>query len=52
MTDDEWHRWLYKMGTGWLGWPDEVVLGVPIPRLCLAFEGLVEFQKAINGVKE
>lgn len=48
----EFHEHLFKMGTGWLGWPAPVVLATPMPQLELAIAGRRELLHAIFGAPE
>jgi hypothetical protein len=48
----EFYEWLFKIGTGWLGWPPAVVLATPIPQLEMAFAGRSEMLRAIFGGSE
>lgn len=52
MTFEEYLEWLFKIGTGWLGWPPAVVLGSTMRELRLAYEGKVDMLKAVYGGTE
>jgi len=52
VTFGEYLEWLFKVGTGWLGWPPAVVLGSTMRELRLAYEGKVDMLKAIYGSNE
>lgn len=49
MSHAEFFRELFKLGTGWLGWPPAVVLATPIPMLTVAIEGRMDLLRAIFG---
>lgn len=40
---------LFRVGTGWLGWPPAVVLDAPLPHLIEAQRGRVEMLNGIFG---
>lgn len=40
---------LFKMATGWLGWPPETAWNATMPEILQAFEGHVDKLKAIHG---
>lgn len=40
---------LFRVGTGWLGWPPAVVLDTPLPQLIEAQRGRVEMLNGIFG---
>ncbi len=48
----EYFEHLFKVGTGWLGWPPAVVLAAPIPQLELAITGRRELLQSIFGAPE
>lgn len=52
MTFEEYLEWLFKVGTGWLGWPPPIVLGSTLRELRLAYEGKIDMLKAIHGSAE
>lgn len=45
----EYFEHLFKMGTGWLGWPPAVVLAAPIPQLEMAIAGRQDLLQSIFG---
>lgn len=49
MTFAEYLDWLFKIGTGWLGWPPPIVLGCTMRELLLAYQGKIDMLKAIHG---
>ncbi|MDQ0347862.1 hypothetical protein [Ancylobacter vacuolatus] len=49
MTFADYCEWLFKIGTGWLGWPPAIVLSSTMRELRLAYEGKVSMLKAIHG---
>lgn len=42
MTHEQFHEELFGYGTGWLGWPPEVVWHTPIPLLELAIAARID----------
>lgn len=52
MSHAEFYEWLFKIGTGWLGWPPAVVLATPMPQLEMAFAGRTDMFRAIFGGSE
>ena len=48
MSPGEFAEYLFKLGTGWLGWSPDLVLDTPIPQLMLALEGKIDFAKKTN----
>lgn len=52
MTFDELRRWLFKTGTGWLGWSPEVTKQSHMQEIIIAYEGMIEKLKAIHGSSE
>ena len=52
MSQSEFHEWLFKAATGWLGWPPAAVLATPMPMIEAAFEGRMDMLKAIFGGAE
>lgn len=52
MTFAEYCAWLFKIGTGWLGWAPAAVLASTMPELLLAHEGKIDMLKAIHGSAE
>ncbi len=48
VTYEEWVDTLYKTGTGWLGWPPEIVMTTTIGALQLAIEGKIDFVRKTN----
>lgn len=49
MSFAEYCEWLFKVGTGWLGWPPATVLTSTMRELRLAYDGKVEMLRAIYG---
>ncbi|WGD32012.1 hypothetical protein AncyloWKF20_09415 [Ancylobacter sp. WKF20] len=49
MTFGEYLEWLFKIGTGWLGWPPAVVMGCTMRELRLAYDGKLDMLRAIHG---
>lgn len=52
MSMAEFYEHLFKMGTGWLGWPASIVLATPMPQLELAIAGRRELLQSIFGAPE
>lgn len=52
MTGQQVAAQYYKHATGWLGWDPQTALATPMPLIRMAFEGLVDFHKAQNGVED
>lgn len=48
----DFHRDLFKMATGWLGWSPEQTYSATIPEIMLAIEGHVDLLKATNGAAD
>lgn len=49
MSLAEYHAWLFKTATGWLGWSPAEALASPMPMIEAAYEGRVDMLKAIFG---
>lgn len=53
MSHDEFFEWLFKVGTGVLGWPPEVTLDADMTDIMIAYEarlGLIgDVLKAVFG---
>ena len=43
---------LYRIGTGWLGWPPSVTLDATPAEITEAYKGRIEFMRAIFGSSE
>lgn len=52
MSHAEFYEWLFKIGTGWLGWPPAIVLATPMPQIEMAFSGRTDMLRAIFGGSE
>lgn len=52
MTFDELVKWLYKIGTGWLGWNPADTRSAHMQEIILAYEGHIDKLKAIHGSSE
>lgn len=52
MTFEEFAVWLYKVGTGWLGWSPHDTRHAHMQEITLAFEGHVDKLKAIHGTND
>lgn len=52
MTFEELMKWLYKAGTGWLGWNPDIVRAAHMQEIILAYEGKTEQLKAVYGVND
>jgi len=48
----DYHERLYRLGTGWLGWPPEVVWSATPAEILEAQKGRVEMLKAVFGGKQ
>lgn len=40
---------LFKVATGWLGWPPRTALTTPIPQILLAQEGMIDWNRKLWG---
>lgn len=49
MTVSEFVADLFKVATGWLGWPPRVALTTPIPQIMLAQQGMIEWNRKLWG---
>lgn len=49
MSLADYHAWLFKAATGWLGWTPAAALAAPIPQIEAAFEGRMDMLQAIFG---
>ncbi|WP_454917283.1 hypothetical protein [Xanthobacter sediminis] len=52
MSLAEYHAWLFKTATGWLGWTPAEALAAPMPMIEAAFDGRVDLLRAIFGGAE
>ena len=52
MSFDEFLLWIYKIGTGWLGWTPQITRSAHMQEVIVAFEGHVDMLKAIHGSDE
>lgn len=52
MSLAEYHAWLFKTATGWLGWTPAEALASPMPMIESAFEGRVDLLRTIFGGSE
>jgi len=43
---------LYKIATGWLGWPPETAWNATLPEILQAFDGHIDQLKAVHGSAE
>jgi len=43
---------LYKIATGWLGWPPATAWAATLPEILSAFDGHIEQLKAVHGTAE
>lgn len=48
----DFHRDLFKLATGWLGWTPEQTFNATIPEITLALEGKIDLLKAQNGYED
>lgn len=48
----DYHRDLFKLATGWLGWTPEQTYAATIPEISLALEGHIDLLKATNGAAD
>jgi len=39
---------IFRLATGWLGWPPETALHTPIPQIILAIDGKADFVSKTN----
>jgi len=39
---------VFKLATGWLGWPPDLAMLTPIPQIMLALEGKADFVAQTN----
>ena len=49
MSFDELLLWLYKAGTGWLGWTPDTTRSAHMQEIILAYEGKIDQLKAVHG---
>lgn len=49
MSQADYHAWLYKAATGWLGWSPAAALAATLPEIHLAYEGRIDLLGAIFG---
>lgn len=49
MSHADYFAWLYEVGTGWLGYTPDLVLGTPPARILVAFKGHVKKLEALHG---
>lgn len=49
MSQAQFHAWLLKIATGWLGWTEEQALATRMTTIMAAYEGRLEMLKAIFG---
>lgn len=52
MSHAEYHAWLFRIGTGWLGWSEADTLDSTLSGIRQAYEGRLELLKAIFGGKD
>jgi len=52
MTYEEFLKWLFKIGTGWLGWSPSDTRSAHMQEIILAYDGHVDKLKAIHGSDE
>lgn len=51
MSHEDFHAWLFRLGTGWLGWSERETLDASMSGILLAYEGRGEMLRAIFGGK-
>lgn len=49
MSHADFHAWLFKAATGWLGWTPAVALATPIPQIAAAHDGRIDMLAALFG---
>ena len=52
MTYEDFLKWLFKVGTGWIGWTASETRAAHMQEIVLAYDGHVEKLKAIHGSSE
>lgn len=52
MTYEEFLKWLFKIGTGWIGWTAHETRAAHMQEIVLAYDGHVDKLKAIHGSSE
>lgn len=52
MSQAQFHAWLLKIATGWLGWTEEQALATRMTTIAAAYEGRLDMLKAIFGSGE
>lgn len=49
MTYEDFLKWLFKVGTGWIGWSAKETRAAHMQEIILSYEGHVDKLQAIHG---
>lgn len=52
MKPEDLPKWLYKIGTGWIGWSPSDTRSAHMQEIILAYEGHIEKLQAIHGTSK
>jgi hypothetical protein len=52
LSQAQYHAWLLKIATGWLGWTEQQALATRMTTIVAAYDGRMDMLKAIFGSGE